>query len=129
MKTTLKTVEEELLKEIGLRNEEYYEREMDKLELYSEEAVLKMQDDLKKIEDAWKEAKSKRQRSLSFEDRMSARKEVQRLEHEYSKMADKIAIEKKRLFEEKDRELKNLEKKLKVKVEKELIAQAYWRMD
>lgn len=129
IETTLKTVEEELLKEIGLRNEEYYEREMDKLELYSEEAVLKMQDDLKKIEDAWKEAKSKRQRSLSFEDRMSARKEVQRLEHEYSKMADKIAIEKKRLFEEKDRELKNLEKKLKVKVEKELIAQAYWRMD
>lgn len=125
----LKAVEDEIMKEIGVRNEEYYEREMDKLELYSEEAVLKMQDDLKKIEDAWKEAKSKRQRSLSFEERMSARKEVQRLEHEYSKMADKIAMEKKRLFEEKDRELKNLEKKLKIRVEKELIAQAYWRME
>ncbi|MBI4228423.1 MAG: SWF/SNF helicase family protein, partial [Deltaproteobacteria bacterium] len=125
----LKTVEDELMKKIGVRNEEYYEREMDKLELYSEEAVLKMQDDLKKIEDAWKEAKSKRQRSLSFEERMSARKEVQRLEHEYSKMADKIAIEKKLLFEEKNNELKNLEKKLKVKAEKKLVAQANWRME
>lgn len=125
---SFENIEDCLMKEIGTRNEEYYEREMDKLELYSEEAVLKMQDDLKKIEDAWKEAKSKRQRSLSFEDRMSARKEVQRLEHEYSKMADKIAIEKKRLFEEKDKELKNLEKKLKISVEKELIAQACWRM-
>lgn len=125
----LKNIEDELLKEIGIRNEEYYEREMDKLEIYSEEAVLKMQDDLKKIEDAWKEAKKKRQKALSFEERMSARKEVQRLEQEFSKMMDKINLEKKRLFEEKDRELKNLEKKLKLKVEKEMIAQTFWRME
>jgi hypothetical protein len=44
-------------------------------------------------------------------------------------MMDKINLEKKRLFEEKDRELKNLEKKLKLKVEKEKIAQAFWRME
>jgi hypothetical protein len=60
---------------------------------------------------------------------MTARKEVQRLEQEYSKMVDKIAVEKKKLFEEKDQELKSLEKKLKIKVEKELIAQALWRME
>ncbi len=41
----------------------------------------------------------------------------------------KINLEKKRLFEEKDKELKNLEKKLKLKVEKEMIAQAFWRME
>jgi len=127
--STLKTVTDALLKEIGLRNEDYFEREMDKLETYSEEAVLKMQDDLKKIEDAWKEAKKKRQKSLSFEDRMAARKEVQRLEQEYSKMVDKIGAEKKKLFEEKDQELKSLEKKLKIKGEWELIARAVWRME
>jgi len=87
-----------------------------------------MQDELKKVEDAWKESKKKRQKSLSFEERMAARKEVQRLEQEYSKMVDKIAAEKKKLFEEKDQELKGLEKKLKIKVERELIAQAPWRM-
>ena len=125
----LGTFTDELLKEIGLRNEDYFEREMDKLETYSEEAVLKMQDELKKLEDAWKEAKKKRQKSLSFEERMAARKEVQRLEQEYSKMVDKIAVEKKKLFEEKDQELKSLEKKLKIKVERELIAQALWRME
>jgi hypothetical protein len=129
MESALKSVIDDLLKEIGLRNEDYFEREMDKLETYSEEAVLKMQDDLKKIEDAWKEAKKKRQKSLSFEDRMAARKEVQRLEQEYSKMVDKIAVEKKKLFEEKDQELKSLEKKLKIKVERELIARAVWRME
>jgi adenine-specific DNA-methyltransferase len=127
--STLRTFTDELLKEIGLRNEDYFEREMDKLETYSEEAVLKMQDELKKLEDAWKEAKKKRQKSLSFEERMAARKEVQRLEQEYSKMVDKIAVEKKKLFEEKDQELKSLEKKLKIKVERELIAQALWRME
>ena len=127
--STLRTFTDELLKEIGLRNEDYFEREMDKLDIYSEEAVLKMQDELKKFEDAWKEAKKKRQKSLSFEERMAARKEVQRLEQEYSKMVDKIAVEKKKLFEEKDQELKSLEKKLKIKVERELIAQALWRME
>lgn len=126
---TLKTITDDLLRVIGLRNEEYFEREMDKLETYSEEAVLKMQDDLKKIEDTWKEAKRKRQKSLSYEERMSARKEVQRLEQEYSKMVDKIAAEKKKLFEEKDQEFKSLEKKLKIKVERELITQALWRME
>jgi len=126
---TLKTIVESLLEEIGIRNEEYFEREMDKLEMYSEEAVLKMEDDLKKIENAWKEAKRNRQRALSFEERMAARKEVQRLEQEYSKMVDKIAFEKKRLFEEKDRELKKLEKKLKIKVHRELLAQACWRLE
>ena len=60
---------------------------------------------------------------------MAARKEVQRLEQEYSKMVDKIAVEKKKLFEEKDQELKSLGKKLKIKVESELIAQALWRME
>jgi hypothetical protein len=60
---------------------------------------------------------------------MTARKEVRRLEQEYSKMVDKIAVEKKKLFEEKDQELKSLEKKLKIKVERELIARAAWRME
>lgn len=127
--STLRTFTDELLKEIGLRNEDYFEREMDKLDIYSEEAVLKMQDELKKLEDAWKEAKKKRQKSLSFEERMAARKEVQRLEQEYSKMVDKIAVEKKKLFEEKNKELKSLENKLNIKVERELIAQALWRME
>jgi hypothetical protein len=60
---------------------------------------------------------------------MASRKEVQRLEQEYSKMVDKIAVEKEKLFEEKDQELKSLEKKLKIKVEGELIVQALWRME
>ena len=60
---------------------------------------------------------------------MNARKEVQRFEQEYSKMADKIAQERKRLFGEKDKKLKALEKKLKLRVETALIAQACWRME
>lgn len=125
----LKGFEEDLHNEIGIRNEEYFENEMDKLEIYSEEAVFKMQDDLKKIEDAWKDAKRKRQKASSFDERMIARKEVQRLEQEYSRIVDKIANEKKRLFEDKDKELKELEKKLKLKVLKEVISQARWRME
>ena len=46
-----------------MRNEEYYDRELDKLEIYSEEALLQIQDELKKIETEWKEAKRKRQRA------------------------------------------------------------------
>lgn len=44
-------------------------------------------------------------------------------------MVDKIAVEKKKLFEEKDHELKSLERKLKIKVARKLIAQAVWRIE
>lgn len=127
--SSLKSIEDKLAKEIGLRNEEYYEKELDILETYSEEAVLKMQDDLYKIEDNWREVKKKRQRGLSFDERMAAREEARKLELEYSRMLDKIGVEKKRLFEEKHRNLKELDKKLQLKIEKEKIAQAFWKME
>jgi hypothetical protein len=41
----------------------------------------------------------------------------------------KTRQEKKRLFEEKDREMKRLEKKLKLKVQKTRIATAWWEIE
>ena len=124
----LRAIEEKWSAEIGLRNEEYYDRELDKLETYSEEALLQLQDELKRVEDGWKEAKRKRQRAGTFAERTAARQEVHRLEQEFSRMADRIAQEKKRLFQEKDLAMGELEKRLRLKGKRELVAIAAWRM-
>jgi ERCC4-related helicase len=118
-----------LSEKIGIRNEEYYEAELDKLELYSEEVLMRLYDELKDREEELNEAKKRKQRALTFDERQKARKEIHKLELAYSHLADKIAQEKKRLFEEKDGEMKKLEKKLKLKVQKACIAKAWWEME
>ena len=44
-------------------------------------------------------------------------------------MADRIAQEKKRLFKEKEQEMGRLEKRLQLKIKRELIATAAWRIE
>ncbi len=120
---------DKLSEKISMKNEGYYDAEFDKLELYSEEVLMRLHDEFKEKESELNEAKRKKQRALSFEERQVARKEIHKLELSYSHLADKIAEEKKRLFEEKDREMKKLEKKLKLKVKKTCIARAWWEME
>ena len=124
----LRSIEEKWSAEIGLRNEEYYDRELDKLETYSEEALFQLQDELKQVENEGKEAKRKRQRAGTFDERNAARREVHRLEQEFSRVADRIAREKKQLFQEKEQAMEELEKQLKLKVTKSLVATAVWRL-
>lgn len=129
IESALAEIEDNLSEKIGVRNEEYYDAELDKLELYTEEVLLRLYDEIKEKEAELNEAKKKKQRALSFEDRQDARKNIHKLELAYSHLADKIAAEKKRLFEEKDKEMKMLEKKLKLKVQKTCIAKAWWMME
>ena len=49
-----------LAEKISIRNEEYYDAEFDKLELYAEETLMRMHDELKEKEDELAAAKRKR---------------------------------------------------------------------
>lgn len=117
-----------LEEKISRRNEEYYERELDKLEIYSEEILMSLHESLQKKETEINDAKKKRLSSKTFEERRTLRKEIHKLEKEYSRLADKIAQEKKKLFQEKETEMKRLDKKLKINVSKICIAKAGWKM-
>lgn len=129
LETEFLKIQNNLLEKISVRNEEYYDVELDRLEVYTEEMLMQFYDDLKKKEEEITEAKKRKQRAVAFEDRQKARKDIHKLEKEYSRLADKIAQEKKRLFEEKDNEMKKLENKLKIKVLKSCIAKAWWKME
>lgn len=118
-----------LAEKIGIKNEGYYDAEFDKLELYSEEVLMHLHDELKEKEKELDTAKKRKQRALSFEERQDARKNIHKLELAYSHLADKIAQEKRRLFEEKDKEMKRLEKKLKLGIQKTCIAKTVWVME
>ncbi len=128
IESALAEIQNNLSEKIGVRNEEYYDAELDKLELYAEEVLLKLYNELKEKEAELSEAKRKKQRALNFEERQEARKNIHKFEMSYSHLADKIAQEKRQLFEEKDREMKGLEKKSKLKVQKTCIAKACWEM-
>lgn len=71
----------------------------------------------------------RKQRSLHFEERQKARTDIHKFELAYSNLSDKVAKEKKRLFEAKDKEMKKLEKKLNIKVQKTCIARAWWVLE
>lgn len=118
-----------LLEKASLRNEEYYDAEFDKLEQYADEVLLRLYDELKAKEIEIAEAKKRKQRSLRFEERQKARTDIHKFELAYSNLSDKVAHEKKRLFEEKDKEMKKLEKKLNIKVQKTCIARAWWVLE
>ena len=129
LKAELLKIQNNLLEKISVRNEEYYDFELDKLEVYAEEMLMKFYDDLKKKEEEITEAKKRKQRAITFEDRQKARKDIHKLEKEYSRLADKIANEKRRIFEEKDKEMKQLEGKLKLRIQKSCVAKALWKME
>lgn len=129
IKLSLSGIQNSLSEKISLRNEEYFDEELDKLETYSEEVLMRLYDELEKKEMEISEAKKKKQKAITFEDRQGARKNIHKLELAYSHLADKIAVEKKQLFEEKDKEMKKLEKKLKLKIQSACIAKAWWLMD
>lgn len=121
-------IEKTLEEKIGMRNEEYYESELDKLDLYSDEVLMELTDELRKKEAELGDAKKRKLRVQSFEDKSKARKEILNLEKECSNITEKLAHEKRQLFEEKEKEAKRLEKKLKLKVQGACIARAVWEM-
>ncbi|MBI5641046.1 MAG: DEAD/DEAH box helicase family protein [Nitrospirae bacterium] len=127
--TSLSKTLRSLTQKIGERNEEYYDAELDRLEIYAEESLMRLQDELKKKGEELAEARKKKQKAETFDERQAIRKEIHKLELEYSRLSEKIAAENKRLFEEKDKEMKKLEKKLDLRIQKSCIARAYWVME
>jgi len=114
---------------VRARNEDYYDQEAEKIETYSEEAVARMYAELEQTDKALKDARRRRGTASSFDERQSIRREIHRLEQEFSRQADRVVEEKKRLFEEKGQIMRNLEKRLKLRVERKLIAACNWHLD
>lgn len=118
-----------LSQKISEKNQEYYDTELDKLEIYIEEALMRLHDEFKKKEEELAKVQKRKQRAATFEERQVIRKEVHKIELAYSHLVDKIVLEKKRLFEEKEKEIKKFEKKLELKIQKTCVAKALWVME
>lgn len=121
-------IEKTLEDKIGMRNEDYYESELDKLDLYSDEVLMEFSDELRKKEAELAEAKKRKLRAQGFEEKKKAREDILKLEKECGNITEKLAHEKRRLFEEKEKEGKRLEKKLKLKVQRACVARGVWEM-
>jgi SNF2 family DNA or RNA helicase len=118
-----------LSKRIALKNQEYYDNEIDKFELYSEEVLMKLYNEFKEKDAELAEMKKLKQKATSFEEKKSIRDKIYKLEQACSHITDKIAKERKLLLERKGAEMKRLEKKLQLKIIKKCIAQTLWKME
>jgi hypothetical protein len=118
-----------LIKKISDKNQEYYDTEIDKLEVYVEESLMRLHDEFKRKEEELAKVQRKKQRAATFDERQALRKEAHKIELAYSHLVDKIVLEKKRLFEEKEKEIKRFEKKLGLKIKKTCIAKALWVLE
>ncbi|MEW5706510.1 MAG: SNF2-related protein [Actinomycetota bacterium] len=128
LQNTYRQEKETLSNQLKIINEEYYDQERERLDLYTEESLMELEDKVDRKKREWNEAKRKLSRANTHEERMQLRDTVYKLEKEYRKLLSKRDQENLRSFEEKDKKLKELENKLKFNLEEELILKAAFRI-
>jgi ERCC4-related helicase len=118
------TQKESLTNYLRIINEEYYDQERERIDLYTEESLMELEDQVDKKKREWNEEKRKLSRATNHEERMSLRDRVYKVEREYRRLLSRRDQENLKSFEEKDKQLKALEGRLKFKLEDVLILKA-----
>ncbi len=124
IETAHESRKESLTNYLKIVNEEYYDQERERLDLYTEESLMELEDQVDKKKREWNEAKRKLSRANNHEERMSLRAGVYKLEREYRRLLSKRDQENLKSFEEKDLQLKKLEGRLRFKLADSLILRA-----
>ena len=110
------------------RNCDYYEAERDKLDLFMEECLMQIEDELASVKAQWQEAKKRKNQAITAEERLAIREEIDRLETEYRRKMLKSQAENLRQMEEKKKRLKELETQLATRTQYELVGIASWEL-
>ena len=124
----LAQVQKELEEELNIKNEEYYEQERDKLDTFTEESLMQIEDEIKKIRNNLKKLRKSRHSAETYEERMKIREEIDKLDRELQRKLIKSNEENLKLMKERDKILKSLSGGLKLKVDKKLVAIARWEL-
>jgi len=123
----LARVSAEAARSAELENEEFFDRELDKLDRYTEESLLEGQERLNRLRGEWDEAKKRKDRAPLGE-RRALRSEIQRLEREYVNQMRRLDGTAVQNLREKAARQKRLEERLPVRVTHRLVAVARWEM-
>jgi ERCC4-related helicase len=129
IKASFKDRKEELANYLKIINEEYYDQERERIDLYTEESLMELEDKVDRKKREWHNAKKKLSGAQTHEERVKLRNEIYKLEKEYRRLLSKRDRENLRSFEEKDKKLKQLEDRLKFKLADKLILQAAFRIE
>jgi len=124
----LAQVQKELEQELNIKNEQYYEQERDKLDTFTEESLMQIEDEIKKIRANLQKLRKSKDSAETYEERMRIREEIDKLDRELQKKLMKSNEENLKLMKERDKILKSLSEGLKLKVDKNLIAVAKWEL-
>ena len=110
------------------RNKRLYIREQDRIERFWDSQTLKNQDQIEKLEREIKELKRKKSNTIAFEHLRELAQKIQRAEIRLQRLkVEKIKLETNAL-EEKEKDFKDLNKKLELNKREELLAVAKFKI-
>lgn len=112
--------------DIGERNFQYVESELDKLDQYRNEVIMQLEKERDDIKRQWEEARRQQQRAKTFQERMQCREEAFQLERQYQAKANEVSERTGELFEEQQQEYNRLKAKAELQVDRSLIGIAHW---
>lgn len=93
----LAQVQKQLEQELNIKNEEYYKQERDKLDTFTEESLMQIEDEIKSVRNNLRKLRKNRH---STEERMEIRGEIDELDRELQKKLIKSNDENLKLMKE-----------------------------
>lgn len=117
-----------LQKEIEERNLQYIDQEYEKLDRYVEEALLAIQHSLEEIESQKHELRRLLERTQDYRERLELRKKLDSLEKAYYHRVTQIEKERRKLFREKEKYIKELDQRSQLRTSEKLVGICHWRL-
>ena len=110
------------------RNERLFDRETERINRFYDDYALKVEDKIRRLENEKKEINRKKDNSSDFEERRKYQKRLQDIDITLGKLNLQVYKEKSEGEEKREKELKQLQKKLDLKFKEKLIAITHFEL-
>ncbi len=114
--------------EIENRNLQYVDKEYEKLDTYMEEALLALLKDRERIEQQMQELRRQIERTQDYKERLELRQKQDGLEKAYYRKVTQIEKERRRLFREKEKRIRDLQRKSQLQIGQKIVGICHWRL-
>ncbi|MFB6273422.1 MAG: SNF2-related protein [Salinibacter sp.] len=114
--------------DIEERNLKAIDEEYEKLERYTEEALMALEGELEKYEAAKRDLRQRINRTQDYRTRLELRQQVNDYDEQRERTWKKIEKERERLHQEKNERIRELEQQAELKIEKTPVGVCHWVM-
>lgn len=116
------------LKEVDSRNGQYFDEEVSKLDRWADDLKSGLERDIKELDKAIREARSRGRQATSLTDKLAAQKEMKGLEAKRNKLRRELYDQQDAIDAQRDGLITEIEKQLKQKHELQPLFRLRWRL-